>query len=263
MKTRYHRALWISDVHLGTWGSKAHFLLDFLKHNESEYLYLVGDIVDGWWLRRVWHWPQAHNDVIQKILRKARKGTRVVFLPGNHDEMARDFLGTSFGGIRIHDRVIHRLADGRRLLVLHGDQFDGILNHAPWLSMMGSGAYEAALAVNNLLNWSRRKMGLPYWSLASFLKQKTKKALGYVTRFEDTVVREVRRLGVDGVVCGHIHRPEIRTIDGILYANDGDWVENCTALAEDAAGRLEILSWARTENPSTETVRPARDLAYA
>lgn len=240
---RRHRTLWISDVHLGTWGSKASLLIDFLKHNDAETLYLVGDIVDGWWLRRVWHWPQTHNDVVQKILRKARKGTKVIFLPGNHDEMARDFLGLSLGGIKIHDRVVHSTADGRRLLVLHGDQFDGLLNHAQWLSLLGSGAYEVALGLNHVVNAVRRKFGLPYWSLASFLKHKTKKAVGFMNRFEETVAREARRLGVDGVVCGHIHRPEIRTIDGILYANDGDWVESCTALAEDFQGRLEILRW--------------------
>lgn len=238
-----YRAIWISDVHLGTRGCKADFLLDFLKNTESDTLYLVGDIVDGWRLRRSWYWPQAHNDVVQKILRKARKGTRVVFVPGNHDEFARDYADHNFGDIEVMCEATHITQDGRRLLVLHGDAFDGVVKYAKWLAYLGDWAYTLALAVNHWFNLVRRRMGLPYWSLSAYLKHKVKNAVQFIDDFEQTVAEEARRQGADGVVCGHIHHAEIRDIGGILYANDGDWVESCTALVETQDGALEVLHW--------------------
>jgi len=239
-----YRTLWISDLHLGTPGCQADALLDFLKHTECETLYLVGDIVDGWQLRRQWYWPQTHNDVVQKLLRKARKGTRVIFIPGNHDEFARKYLHNTFGGIEVVDEWIHHTADGRRLWITHGDLFDGVVQCAKWLAYLGDSLYEFTLKLNRRLNSQRARMGLPYWSLSKYLKLKVKRAVSYVSDFENAVAREARKRGVQGVVCGHIHHAELRDIDGILYANDGDWVESLTALAEQADGTLLILNWA-------------------
>jgi len=243
-ESRHYRAIWISDVHLGTRGCKAAFLLDFLKHTESDYLYLVGDIVDGWRLRSSWYWNQLHNDVIQKLLRKARKGTKVVYVPGNHDEMLRDYLDLHFGGVHVVGEALHRTADGRRLLIIHGDAFDGVVRHARWLAFLGDRAYNAALVINHWFNKARLALGYPYWSLSAYLKHRVKNAVNYVSDYEVAVAAEARRRGADGVVCGHIHKAEIREIDGILYCNDGDWVESCTALVEHHDGRLEILHWA-------------------
>lgn len=240
---RQYRSIWISDVHLGTRGCKADFLLDFLKHTESEHLYLVGDIVDGWRLRRSWYWPQAHNDVVQKILRKARKGTNVVFVPGNHDEFARAYTEHNFGDITVMAQAVHTTADGKRLLVLHGDAFDGVVKYAKWLAHLGDWAYTLALSANHWFNLVRRRLGYSYWSLSAYLKHKVKNAVQFIDDYEQTIVEEARRQGVDGVVCGHIHHAELRLVDGILYANDGDWVESCTALVEHMDGQLEIVHW--------------------
>jgi UDP-2,3-diacylglucosamine pyrophosphatase LpxH len=237
------RSLWISDVHLGTPGCQAAALLDFLRQTECDTLFLVGDIVDGWQLRRSWFWPQAHNDVVQKLLRKVRRGTRVIFVPGNHDEFARRYVGHNFGGIEVVEDWVHRTADGRFLWVTHGDLFDGVIQCAKWLAHAGDRAYEFTLRLNRHLNSLRARMGLPYWSLSGYLKHKVKRAIAYVGDFESAVAREARRRGVDGVVCGHIHRAELREIDGIVYANDGDWVESLTALAEHVDGRLELIDW--------------------
>jgi len=240
----HYRAIWISDVHLGTRGCKADYLLDFLRQTESDYLYLVGDIVDGWRLRKAWYCPQEHNDVVQKLLHKARKGAKVFYIPGNHDEMLRDYTGMEFGGIQLVDGVIHTTADGRRLWVTHGDQFDAVVRYAKWLALLGDWAYTTAQTVNYWFNVARRQFGFSYWSLSNFLKHKVKNAVQYIGKFEDAVADEARRREVDGVVCGHIHCAEIRDFDGILYCNDGDWVESCTALVEHRDGQLEILNWA-------------------
>ena len=240
-----YRSIWISDIHLGTRGCKADFLLDFLKHNESEYLYLVGDIVDGWRMRRSWYWAQSHNDVIQKLLRKARKGTKVFYIPGNHDEWLRDYVDLQLGGVWLLDEAIHTTADGRRMLILHGDAFDGVVRYARWVALLGDWAYDNVLRLNHHYNIARRKLGLPYWSLSAYLKSKVKNAVEYVSNYERAVAAEAKRRGVDGVICGHIHQAEIRDIEGVLYCNDGDWVESCTALVEHADGRLEIVNWAQ------------------
>ena len=237
------RTVWISDLHLGTPGCQAEPLLDFLRHVECDTLYLVGDIIDGWQLRRQWYWPQSHNDVVQKLLRKARKGTRVIFVPGNHDEFARRYLGHNFGGVDVVEEHVHTTADGRTLWVTHGDLFDGVIQCAKWLAYLGDWAYELTLRINRHFNSLRARLGLPYWSLSRYLKLKVKRAVSYVSDFEAAVAREARARGVHGVVCGHIHHAEIRSIEGVLYCNDGDWVESLTALVEHADGRLEIIDW--------------------
>ena len=244
------RTVWISDLHLGTAGCQAPALLEFLREVECETLYLVGDIVDGWQLRRSWYWPQSHNDVVQKILRKARKGTRVVFVPGNHDEFARRYIGHSFGGVEVVDDCIHLTADGRRLWVTHGDLFDGVVQCARWLAHLGDAAYEFTLRANRWFNVARARMGLPYWSLSRYLKLKVKRAVSYVGDFEAAVAREARKRGANGVVCGHIHHAEMRDIDGILYANDGDWVESLTALVEHTDGRLALIDRSAKVRPA-------------
>ncbi|PWC32182.1 UDP-2,3-diacylglucosamine diphosphatase [Azospirillum sp. TSO22-1] len=260
-EVKRYRSIWISDVHLGTRGCKAEFLLDFLKHNESDYLYLVGDIVDGWRLKKGWYWPQAHNDVVQKVLRRARKGAKVFYIPGNHDEGARDFLGFAFGGVKVMEEAVHTTADGRRLLITHGDQFDAVVKYAKWLAIIGDHAYVALLNVNTAFNWVRRKLGFGYWSLSAYLKHKAKSAVEYIGEYESTLVDEARRRGVDGIVCGHIHQAEMREMEGILYCNDGDWVESCTALVEHASGALEILHWA--EIMQRRDSAPAQERAAA
>ncbi|MDP2074183.1 UDP-2,3-diacylglucosamine diphosphatase [Hydrogenophaga sp.] len=238
-----YRTVFISDIHLGTPGCQAKALLHFLRCNPCDTLYLVGDIVDGWQLRRRWFWPQAHNDVVQKLLRKARKGCRVVFVPGNHDEFARHFLGHSFGDIEVTADAVHLTADGRRLWVMHGDHFDGVIQYAKWLAHVGDTLYELTLKLNRHLNSLRARMGLPYWSLSQYLKHKVKTAVNFVSDCEKAVAQEARSRGSDGVVCGHLHRPEMRPIDGTLYCNDGDWVESLSALVEHPDGRLEIVHW--------------------
>jgi len=242
---RRWRTIWISDIHLGTRDCKTAYLLEFLKENEADTLYLVGDVIDGWRLKTSWHyWDQGHNDVVQKILRKARKGARVILVPGNHDEAFRDFGGMHFGGVEVVLETVHTTADGRRLLVVHGDQFDGIVRHAKAIALLGTWAYDLALRVNHWFNAARRLVGLPYWSLSAYLKHKVKNAVAFIAKFEEEMIAETRRRGLDGVVCGHIHHAEIREAGGILYCNDGDWVESCTALVEDFDGKLSILHWA-------------------
>lgn len=249
-----YRAVFISDIHLGTPGCQALPLLEFLKIHPSDYLYLVGDIIDGWQMRRKWYWPQTHNDVVQKLLRSARKGCRVIFVPGNHDEFARGFIGHRFGGIEVVEDAVHRLGNGKTLWVIHGDYFDGVIQCAKWLAYVGDNLYEFTLRLNRYLNLLRGRLGLPYWSLSAYLKSKVKKALNYVTDFEVAVAREAHKRGHDGVVCGHIHRAEMRTIDGVLYCNDGDWVESQTALVEHWDGRLEIIHWAVVSNLSNTQI---------
>lgn len=242
---KHYRTIWISDVHLGTRGCQASYLLDFLRTHESETLYLVGDILDGWHLKKGWYWPQTHNDVVQKILRKGRKGTRVIFIPGNHDESVRQFIGLDFGEIEVREDAIHTLANGKRLWVTHGDLFDGVMQHARWLAYLGDGAYSVILYLNRWFNVIRVRLGLPYWSLSQYLKHQVKNAVNFISAFEHVMTEEAKRRDCDGVVCGHIHKAEIRDINGLLYCNDGDWVESLTALAEDFKGNLEIIHWNR------------------
>ena len=257
--SHHYRAIFISDLHLGTPGCQAKALLNFIKNNRSDYLYLVGDIVDGWQLRRRWSWPELHNDVVQKLLRRARKGCRIIYVPGNHDEFARGFFGHQFGGIEVSDDAVHTTATGKSLWVTHGDRFDGVILCAKWLAHLGDYMYEITLKLNRYLNHWRQRFGLPYWSLSAYLKHKVKKAVMYVGDFEQAVASEARRRGHQGVVCGHIHHAEMRDINGVLYCNDGDWVESCTALVEHFSGQLELVQWAPThelqERPDKVTIR--------
>lgn len=241
---RKYRTVWISDVHLGTRGCNAELLLDFLCAIECETLYLVGDIVDGWRLSKGWYWPDAHNEVVRRVLKMAHRGTRVVLIAGNHDEMLRGYAGMSFGGVEIALDAIHRTADGRRLLVTHGDAFDGVVLYARWLAVLGDHTYGLLLRANVLVNAVRKRLQLPYWSLSAHLKKRVKNAVQFICAFEEAVAQAARDQGVDGVVCGHIHSAEIRQIGTITYYNDGDWVESCTALVEDQTGAMQIVDWA-------------------
>ncbi len=255
---RHHRTIFISDVHLGTRGCKAELLADFLACNACQTLYLVGDINDGWQLKRRWYWTNAQTRVVHEILRKADQGTRVIYIPGNHDEFLRRYCGRVMAGVEIAREAIHETADGRRLLVLHGDQFDSVIGYAKWLAHIGDHAYCLALALNDRLHALRERFGRPYWSLSAYLKKAVKNAVEYVSRYEEVVARAALPKGVDGVICGHIHHAEIRRIGPILYINDGDWVESCTAVVEDAHGHLEILRWA-TSTLASDPARAAAD----
>jgi UDP-2,3-diacylglucosamine pyrophosphatase LpxH len=258
-----YRTIWLSDIHLGTPGCKAEFLVDFLKRNECETLYLVGDIIDGWKLRSTWFWPQEHTNVVRKILTKSKRGTRVYYVTGNHDEFLRKFVGfkLELGNIRVVNEMVHTTADGRKLLVLHGDFFDVITRYHKWLALAGDFAYETTMAANFWFNRGRRLLGLPYWSLSAYAKEKVKGAVNVVSQFEDAVARECQRRGLDGVICGHIHHAEIRELHDITYHNCGDWVESCTALAEDFNGKLSIIRWVEidhlNQSPSVAPLRRA------
>ena len=240
---RRFRTLFISDIHLGTRGAQADSLLDFLKHHDADTIYLVGDIVDGWALKSNWYWPQSHNDVVQKMLRRVRKGGAIIYVPGNHDEFLRSYYGTHFGGIEVVENAIHESADGRRYLVIHGDIFDLVVQNARWLALVGDKAYTFAIQMNRLVNAFRRWFGFPYWSLSRWAKLKVKNAVNYIGAFEQTLAGEARRHNADGVICGHIHHAAIRDEHGIRYMNCGDWVESCTALAEHDDGSFEIITW--------------------
>ena len=255
--SRHHRTIFISDTHLGTRGCKAEMLADFLSRNECETLYLVGDIVDGWQFRR-WYWSEAQERCVAEVLKKIDDGTRVIYVPGNHDEFLRSYVGRSVAGIEVMREAIHTTAQGLRLLVLHGDQFDGVIGCAKWLAHAGDRAYTLALQLNDGLHAVRRGLGLPYWSLSAYLKRAVKNAVEYVSRYEEIVARAAAQRGVDGVMCGHIHHAEIRQIGDILYLNDGDWVESCSALVEDACGNLEILRWAIAAPQGSSALVPAR-----
>jgi UDP-2,3-diacylglucosamine pyrophosphatase LpxH len=241
---RRYRTIWISDVHLGTRGCNAGLLIDFLDSVDSDTMYLVGDIIDGWRLRKRFYWPAAHNDVVWRILKRARRGTRIVYIPGNHDEMFRQFTGLDFGGVEIRRKAIHETADGRRLLVLHGDEFDVITLAHRWLAHLGDAAYGLLMRLNVVVNAVRRRLDLPYWSLSKHAKAKVKNAVEFISHYEEVVAHAAGSRGVDGVVCGHIHTAEMRSIGGVAYYNDGDWVEGCTALVEHDDGRMELLHWA-------------------
>lgn len=255
-----HRALFISDVHLGTTGCQARLLLEFLRRHDADVIYLVGDIVDGWRLKSGWFWPQEQNDVVQKLLRKVRKGARLIYIPGNHDEFLRDYLGLSFGHIEVAGRAVHIGADGRDYLVLHGDEFDVVVAHARWLALLGDGAYALALQLNRLVNGVRRRLGLPYWSLSAWAKLKVKNAVNYIGNFENFLTAEARKSGATGVICGHIHHAADRDIDGIRYMNCGDWVESCTALAESHDGTFRVIRFAEDLRGEAirQTAAPAR-----
>lgn len=238
------RTVWLSDIHLGYRGCKAEFLLDFLRNVECETIYLVGDIIDIWYLKRKgFFWPQLHNDVIRTILGKAKHNTKVIYIPGNHDEMFREYNGLQFGNVEIYNQYIHYTADGRKLLMMHGDEFDGAVQYNRLISFIGDKAYDFLLYINRHLYVFRRKFGFPYWSFASYIKSKIKNAMDAIAKFETAVAHKAKQAQVDGLVCGHIHHAQIKEINDILYCNDGDWVENCTTLIEHHDGTLELLRW--------------------
>src|SRR3974390_3511126 len=253
---KHFRALFISDVHLGTRGCQADKLLDFLRYHDADMVYLVGDIVDGWALRSSWYWPQAHNDVVQKLLRKGRKGARLTYVPANHDEFLRGYYGTHFGGIDVVENTVHVGVDGKRYLVVHGDIFDLVVTQARWLALLGDKAYEFAITLNRLFNALRRVFGAPYWSLSKWAKHKVKNAVNYIGAFEKALAVEAQKHGPDGVLCGHIHTPAMHDDFGLHYINCGDWEESCTAIAEHLVGPFEIIVWddVRPE-PLAETAR--------
>jgi UDP-2,3-diacylglucosamine pyrophosphatase LpxH len=234
------RSVFLSDVHLGARECRAQQLLDFLHRVHMDELYLVGDIVDLWSLRRSFYWPQLHNNVLRTILGKTKHGTRVIYVPGNHDEELRDLAAMVFGNLELHREFIHTTAQGQRLLVMHGDEFDGSVKCSRWLAALGSGAYDLSVNLNRALNRVRHLMGYPYWSLAGYLKSRVGTAMRYVQRFEDAAAHLAARRGLDGIICGHIHRPLDTTLHGVRYCNTGDWVENCTALVEERSGQLAL-----------------------
>lgn len=240
---RRYRTVWISDIHLGTRGCNDRMLIDFLDHVDSDTLYLVGDIIDGWRMKKRFYWPERHNAIVRRVMKRAARGTDVVYIPGNHDEMFRQFAGMNFGGVEIRLRATHVTADGRKLLVVHGDEYDAVVLAHRWLAFLGDWAYRTLMQLNLAVNATRRFFGMPYWSLSAHAKHRVKSAVSVISRFEETLAAEARKRGADGVVCGHIHTAEIRDFGGCVYYNDGDWVEGCNALVEHYDGRMELLHW--------------------
>lgn len=240
------RSIFLSDIHLGTRACQAERLLEFLREYPAENVFLIGDIVDFWSMNRSIHWSPAQNTVVQKILRRARHGERVMLIPGNHDEALREYVDAAFGDIELAAEHVHITADGRRFLLIHGDEFDQVTRHHRWVALLGDVAYDWLVRCNALLSWVRRRLGISgYWSLAGYAKRKVKKALQFVLDFEDSVIHSVRQRGLDGVICGHIHSLALREVGGLIYANCGDWVDSCTAIVEHADGCLEAVVWAQ------------------
>jgi len=255
------RSVFISDLHLGTRDCQAPELVEFLRDTEVETLFLVGDIVDLWSMRRGIYWPASHHEVLRLIVEKARRGTRVIYIPGNHDELARALCGSLLAGVEVHSEYVHTTSGGRRLLVMHGDAFDGAVRFSPLLKATGCAIYSALLWLGHYVNLVRGVLGLPRWSLAAWLKSRVGDAREYVLRYERAAAHEARRRGFDGIVCGHIHRPRIARIDGVLYCNDGDWVDHCTALVEDRAGDLVLWSARSSKQASASSMPELRRAA--
>jgi UDP-2,3-diacylglucosamine pyrophosphatase LpxH len=252
------RSVFISDVHLGTRACQADSLVAFLRDFPAENLYLIGDIIDFWGMSRAIHWSPAQNTVVQKVLKRARHGEKVVFVPGNHDEALRDYCETAFGDIRVEREFVHETADGRRLLLTHGDDFDQVTRHHRWVAVLGDVAYNLLVRANGWLSWMRRQLGIAgYWSLAGYAKRRVKTALQFIFDFEDSVIRHVRERELDGVICGHIHWAALKEVDGLIYANCGDWVDSCTAIVEHLDGRLEMIEWSALCRMPRETFSPA------
>ncbi len=246
MSVKKYRSIFISDIHLGTWSCKASILVNFLKHNDCDTLYLVGDIIDGWKVsQNRWRWEGAQSQVVERVLKMARKhDTKVIYIPGNHDEFLRPLIHQiTLGEIELHNTYDHIGVDGKRYMVVHGDMFDGITRLAPWISFLGDRAYDMILSVNTTFNKIRHHFGFGYWSLSKYLKHRVKKAVDFIFKFEQNIAGYCKRKGYNGIICGHIHNAEIKDIDGIIYMNDGDWVESCTALVEHHDGRFEIVTW--------------------
>lgn len=255
------RSIWLSDIHLGYRGCKAEFLLDFLQNVECEYIYLVGDIFDVWSMKQKgFYWPQSHNNVIRTILGKAKHNTKVIYIPGNHDEIFREYDGQVFGNVEIHHKYIHETVDGRKLLMMHGDEFDSAVQLSRLASFIGDKGYDFLLYVNRYLHAFRRMMGRPYWSFSGYIKTRVQNAMEVISKFENAVAHEARHQDVDGLICGHIHYPQLKELNGVIYCNDGDWVENCTTMLEHHDGTLELLRW--RENTESLSVMPPMDTRH-
>lgn len=251
------RSLFLSDIHLGTRACRAGELLSLLREYECENIFLVGDIIDFWAMSRGIYWPELHNTVVQKILKKARHDVRVYLIPGNHDEALREYIGSAFGDINLVRDHVHTAADGKRYLLLHGDEFDQVTTCHRWVSILGDISYTWLVHVNRLLSLMRRKLGIPgHWSLADYAKRNVLQAVSFISNFEEAVVHSVKQRGLDGVICGHIHTPAIKRVDGVVYINCGDWVDSCTAIVEHYDGRMELVRWkhpARSAEARTES----------
>ena len=235
-----YRTVWISDVHLGTRGSQAEALLDFLKNTHCERLYLVGDIIDIWALRRGIYWPQSHNDVIQKLLRKSRKGCEIIYIFGNHDEFLRSFHG-QFASVSLQKNAIHTTADGRRILIIHGHELDNVVQNLGWLAHLGDIGYVLLMRCNGVVNFFRSLLGLGHWSLSAYVKAEVKNVVNFISSFEESIVRYAKDYRVNGVLCGHIHTAAVRHFGDTTYYNCGDWVESRTAMVEHHDGRMELI----------------------
>ncbi|MFZ5762282.1 MAG: UDP-2,3-diacylglucosamine diphosphatase [Thermodesulfobacteriota bacterium] len=244
MRKHTYRTIWLSDLHLGSRNTNSDYLLTFLEQHEAEYLYLVGDILDLWLVKGGWHWPAANDRIVDCLFAKSRNGTKVFYIPGNHDGALRRHAPGEIRGVRLVPEAIHQTADGRRFLVLHGDEFDHISTYSAWLARLGSTAYEFLLRLNRYLAACRRRLGLGYWSLSAFLKHQVKEAVNFVGNFKREIVSEARRRQVDGLICGHVHHASYEELGGVIYTNTGDWVESCTALVENFDGKLQIIHWA-------------------
>lgn len=247
-----YRTIFISDVHLGSKGAKADYLAHFLKFNNCEKLYLVGDIIDGWRLKKRIFWPQEHTNVVRRILTKSKRGTDVVYVTGNHDDFLRRYSGVDFGNIELCDQADFITAKGEKLLVVHGDKYDSVIQTQKWLAILGDWSYETLVVANRYFNKIRQKFGMGYWSLSSYLKQKVKSAVSFITAYEEAVIKDCKKAGYQGVICGHIHHPEIRQIEGIDYYNCGDWVESCTAIVETMEGEIKLLQWVEIDHDTNQ-----------
>ncbi|MCX8087516.1 MAG: UDP-2,3-diacylglucosamine diphosphatase [Rhodocyclaceae bacterium] len=256
------RSIFLSDIHLGTRGCQAESLIAFLREYETDHLFLLGDIVDFWAMNRSIHWTPAQNTVVQKVLRRARHGTKVWLIPGNHDEALREYVGASFGDIVIADEYVHETAAGKRLLLLHGDEFDQVTRYHRWLAILGDIGYNLLVRINAWLSWVRRTLRIPgYWSLAGYAKRRVKRAIDFIFDFEEAVIHTVRERGLDGVICGHIHSAALREVDGLLYLNCGDWVDSCTAIVEHCDGALELIEWRNASRAASVVPLPVRAAA--
>jgi UDP-2,3-diacylglucosamine pyrophosphatase LpxH len=252
------RTVWLSDVHLGSRACRVHVLLDFLRRTPCEQLYLVGDIVDLESLRHSFYWPASHMEVLQTIVRMSREGTRVVYIPGNHDDELRAFAGATYGNIEVAREAIHTTRGGRRLLVTHGDQFDAVVRSRSLGVLLGGFACRRLLELNRFVHWLHDLFGRPYWSLAQHVKSRFGPGMRYIERYQRATLEAAREAGVDGVVCGHIHNADLTEVDGLVYCNDGDWVESCTALVEDQAGELSLVRW----RPSAAAIKASASMPW-
>ena len=239
----FYKSVFISDVHLGTRGSKAELLLSFLKTVECENLFLVGDIFDGWRLKKNWYWPIEHSTVVQKILRLSRKGARIIYIPGNHDEFMRQFIDHQFGNIELYNEYEYYATNGKKYIVIHGDKFDLVTVNFKWIAHIGDWAYTALINVNTVMHWIRTFFKMPYWSISKWAKKQVKEAVNFIGNYEQSLLHYAKSNAADGIICGHIHHANVTKIENVEYMNCGDWVESCTALVETIEGEFKLIHW--------------------